>query len=244
MTRRILIASGCNEPYYPQMRAFMESVQRYKGPAEAFLVGAAWQPPDALGFRGVHLPLDLTAGHGGTWCVQHGGFLHALPAEDDDVVIFSDGGDVVMQRTFTEDELESFYGLDQKTVMVGWNAGPGDTLRAEVPRIHPKGPTPTLFDLDLPCYNTGLVVATTKAYRQLYESYMVRWHKVAPYFEHYAKQQWIMSGVLGSVPKLNPKLLPGSVHTHGHHGTPPGVHFDEDGVLYYEGQVVLFRHRI
>jgi hypothetical protein len=245
MTRRILLSSGSDQPYYPQMRKYMESVQRCNTVAETYLVGVGWQPPDAFGFKGLHLPIEQAVGHGGTWCVQHGAFLKVLPADDNDIVIFTDGGDVVMQRDFSPAELRRMEALDERTVMAVWNAGPTDSLTKEAPRLVPKPDAviPERFKSELPVYNTGVVVATAGAYRRLYDVYMQHWDEVAPLFRHYAKQQWLMSWVLGMEPSLRVSVLPYSFHLHGFYGLPVGARLINN-VLYYERETVLFRHRV
>lgn len=241
----IILASGCNESYYPQMRLYMESVHRQNTLAKQFIVGAGWQPPSELGFTGVHLPDDKMSGHGGTsFCVQHGGFLHAIPAHDDDIMIFTDGGDVIMQRDFSAEEVEHLINLKHRTVLVGPDIGL--TLAQDAQRLR----NPKYVRLPLPdhipygfVFNTGVVVCTVKTYWALYHRYMERFPVMDMMFSHYARQQWLMSSILGDDPYFRVNILPFSFHTHGHAQLPYRCRFHE-GLLYYGDEIVLFRHRV
>jgi hypothetical protein len=241
----ILLASGCNEPYYPQMRAYLESVHHHNTVAKPYLVGVGWQPPSEFGFTGLHLPLPQAAGHGGTsWCVQHGGFLHVLPGQPDDIVVFTDGGDVVMQRDFSAEEIQVLSELKHRTVLVGMDIGlnlaqDAQRLRNERRKAYPLPPHIPHGSV----FNTGVVACTVQTYWTLYQRYMERWPAVDFLFEHYARQQWLMSCILNDDPYFRVGILPFSFHTHGH--APMPYHCSvREGILYYGETAVLFKHRV
>lgn len=246
----IILASGCDAPYYSNMLAYMQSVRRHNTLAKTYLVGVGWQPPSELGFTGVYLPIDKAAGHGGTsWCVQHGAFLHAIPAQEDDVVVFTDGGDVVMQRDFSEAELRSLHGLPHGTVMVGPDIGLNLEQDANLlrPAAHHHLPIPECNHSGS-VYNTGVVACTAKTYRELYVRYMAQFLNVYEFFNHFGRQQWLISRILGEDSYFTVEHMPQSFHTHGHISKlpatlPPGCRL-EGGVLYHDDEVVLFKHRI
>ena len=242
MTRRVIISSGCDEAYYPKMRAYMESVERNGGQeVGCYLVGVGWQPPSERGFTGVRLPLAMARGGGEISCVQYGGFVHAIPGREDDVIVFTDGGDVVMQRGFDADEWETLTTLPEGTVWVGLNAGPEDTLRQEAKRLVPRRRIPGKYPGSMRVYNTGVIAARKSTFRELELRYMENWREVDLLFLHYAKIQWLISWVIGT--HLRAEVMPRTFHGHGHFGLD-GYSLGEGGNVYFGRREVLFRHRI
>lgn len=219
----------------------MESVSEHGRFDAAYLVGVGWKPPNGHGFVGVPLPMSRVVGHSGIYCVQGGSFLEALDLDDEAVVVFTDGGDIVMQRPLTLSEWSQLRGLDADTVLVSWNACPGDTLGAEAIRLA-SDPIPTKFDLTLPCYNTGVIATTMGAYRRLYERYKAHWDEVDALFTHHARQQWLLSWILGTDDHLKVEILSPVFHSHGHY--PNHGCYDQAGVLHWGGDPVLFRHKL
>jgi hypothetical protein len=234
---RILLGSGCNEPYYPRMLPYLRSVQEHNTFAEQFLVGVGWAPPAEHGFQPVELPMKLARGRNRVFCVQHGVFLKAMTLSPDDIVIYTDGGDVVMQRDFSEDERRLIESIDEQTVLVGWNEGPSDTLETEGQRLQPIGSRWRRLwrkELHLPIYNTGVLIARASGYEQLYR-------RIERSFNHYANIQWGICWVLGTHPELRVQVLPHSIHTHGHYPLPPGARAEGE-TLFFEDELVVFRH--
>jgi hypothetical protein len=232
------------------MLPYLRSVERHNTFAETFLVGVGWKPPAEHGFAPVELPLEQATGLNRVFCVQHGAFLNTLVCDPDDIIIYTDGGDVVMQRDFSDDERALIVGLDNTTVLVGWNAGPDDTLDTERERLHPRGRRSRLGAwkeryrdvLQLPVYNTGVIVATARAYWLLFLRYMEMWDEVNALFDHYANIQWCISWALGTHPLLRVQVLSQAIHTHGHYPLPAGTSAEGE-TLYFEDRLVLFRHK-
>lgn len=241
MTRRVIIATGCNEAYYPKVRPYMESICRHGNFDAAYLVGVGWNPPNELGFVGLHLPLERAIGHSGIYCVQGGSFLEVLPADDGDVVVFTDGGDVKMQRSLSDTELELLCSLDDRTVLMGLILE-GDTLGVEASRIDPSAQIPEKFDLSIPCYHSGVIATTVGAYRRLYERYKTHWDEINGMINHYARQQWLISWILGTDEHLQAQVLPKLFHVHGHY--PGHGCVEQGGLLMWKGEPVLFRHKV
>lgn len=245
--RQVILATGCDEAYYPKIAPYQKSVHYFNTFAEQYLIGTGWKPPSEWGFIPLYLPMDRAQGMAGIPCTQHGAFLHALKPRDDDIIVFTDSGDVIMQRDFSELEKLELETLSPNTVMVGFNDGPHDTLGAEATRLGATVPLEEiaqLFDLSLPVFNTGVVVASGHAYRILYEKYMEIWDKVDPLFRHYAKMQWAMSHVLDTEPGLDVEWLPYSFHTHGCYPLPDTITRDDNWVIYEKGERVLFKHHL
>jgi len=244
---RLILASGCDRPYYPRMQLYMHSVQLNNRSAETYLIGVGWQPPDEFGWTGLHLPLEQAAGHGGSsWCVQHGAFLHVLPAEDDDIIVFTDGGDVTMQRDFGSSELERLMALQHGTVLVVPDTALTFKQTAQLMRRLDGNQEPLElpkhFDVDVKVYNTGVVACTAFTYRRMYELYMEFWHDVEKLFSHYARQQWLMSWVLGCFAEFRVEISR-SLHVHGHAPLPSGARL-WSGMVWYQDEPAVFRHHL
>lgn len=186
------------------------------------------------------MPMHWSADNG---IFQHGRFLDALPNVQDDRLYLLSDADILVQRDFTETELQRFAGYDLETFGAGWNAGEGDTLTHEACRIAMKGDA--AFGEDwrhIPCYNTGVLAMRGRAWkrlRDLYESRVERFWKLASYR---TRTQWLVNWCLHRL-GMKADILPGSLHLHGHLGVPKSASI-RDGFLYAGDDLVLFRHAI
>ena len=89
-------------------------------------------------------------------------------------------------------------------------------------------------------YNTGVLVANAKTYGRLYDMYNQHWPDFAPVFDHYAKQQWLLSYLVNR--HFRPRVLASTFHTHGHRPVALRV-TDDSGYKFCVGpELVLFSH--
>lgn len=153
-------------------------------------------------------------------CMQHGGFLSALNFVDpSDIVIYTDA-DIKVQRAFSNSELDTLCSFCHGDVGVGYNKDENDLLTDEAQNLKPKI---SLEELNkhypgiyrLKTFNTGVIVATKKTYERLYELYNEHWESFSKMFNHYAKQQWLLSYLIQK--HFSVKILSNLVHTHGHY---------------------------
>ena len=190
------------------------------------------------------MPMHWSADNG---IFQHGRFLDALPDVQDDRLYLLSDADILIQRDFTEAELQRFAGYDLETFGAGWNGGERDNLIQESVRIDMKASPQELFGPEfswknMPCYNTGVVIMRGRAWkrlRDLYESRVERFWKLASYR---TRTQWLVNWCLHRL-GMKADILPGSLHLHGHLGVPAGASV-AGGILRHYGQTVLFRHAI
>ncbi len=253
MSERIVLATGANASYLPSILPYLQSIIEHGEEFAPYLVCVGC-PADRLPVLGlgniqaVALAEERALGQPGNACVQHGAFLEAIPGGDDDVIVFTDG-DMVLQRGVSLSELEFLRTLGDGVVGVSYNAGPSDTLLVEAIRLGPRtAPEPIVKrlvggDPQLPVYNTGVIAARRGTYRRLYEAYLARWAEVDGLFYHYARQQWLLSLLLGTE-GFTPLVLPYTFHLHGCYPLPSGSAFDALGRVTYEGEVVLLRHHL
>jgi hypothetical protein len=247
---RIILASSCNETFFPKATPFLKSMFQYcKPPVEEYFLCLDFQPQDwfydefaGTDFREVlndELKLPLN-----NWCIQHGEFLPYIQGWEDDVILFTDA-DLRMQRPFSAAELAQLRALEPGQVFVGYNAGPKDTLLDEARRLGIKTSVEELRahygSLDSPCFNWGCVAATRETWERICDYYVHHFHGVDHHLQHVAKQQWLLSWITSRC--CDHVEMPTSFHAHGHYG------LDWTGCDYQRGQLckdgipVLFRHK-
>ena len=153
-------------------------------------------------------------------CMQHGGFLSALSfLRETDIIIYTDA-DIELQRPLSPNEIELLRGFQDDDVGVGYNESKDDRLSLEALRLKPTVAPEELSTrypgIDtLLTYNTGVLVANAKTYGRLYDMYNQHWPDFAPVFDHYAKQQWLLSYL------VNRHFRPRVLGVHLPHPRPP-----------------------
>jgi len=239
------IVTAANERYFGQIDGYLRSLAQYcQYPATVVCIGDRHHPLSPI--ETVKLPRACNAGAPiETESPQHGSFLQVVEGPDDETLIFTDG-DIIMQRPFSDAERAAFDGLDDDTVLAGYNSGPDETLEIEARRLFPRFGLDVIAarfgDLSRPCYNIGVFAAKRRTYRRIYETYMTRWQLATDAFGHAARQQWLVIHTI-HVLGLQVQVTPYSLHANGHYGMPPGCHY-RDGVLYHGLEVVCLRHKL
>jgi len=242
--KEIILATGSDEKYYQRALPYLKSVSRYST-LENFCFCVDFEPTamvESVAYEVVD-PARLVAPLNNA-CLQHGEFVRIVDFHPSDVVIFTDA-DLRMQRAFTEDELSEFLALNADSFMVGFNAGPRDTLRKEAHRLGLLKSEPELEDafgnLDSPCYNVGVAAARAECWDFICGLYAELFPEISTFFAHVARQQWLISWIVNSY--LLPVPMPLSIHAHGHYGMPAGCcHVGSE--IHYEGGPVVFRHKL
>lgn len=179
-------------------------------------------------------------------CIQHGEFIYGdffQGLDDSDVIFFTDG-DIILQRSLSDDELEKYRNFKDGDVYVGYNESPTDTLENESKRIGQLKPTPAVLSADwskIKVYNTGVLAMNKKTWLRLLEDYVTLFPETEVTFHHYAKQQWLLSFIIGTR-DYNIIEMQYDIHNHRHYPAPAGSTID-NGTLTYKGSVVLFKHK-
>jgi hypothetical protein len=240
---RLIVATSTDENYLPRALKFLNSLAGHNADGENYCLTLDFKsgmPDDTIRWVPVNpadLPLPLN-----NQCLQDGQFLPYIPGEPSDVILYTDA-DLVMQRPFSLDELDTLRGLKTGQVFVGYNAGPQDRLGDEAHRLGLKVPLETLdewWDLDLPCFNWGCVAATRETWEAICEIYVENWPVIDAQLHHVAKQQWLLSAITGSY--FDHVEMPTSFHAHKHYGIPEDCAF-EAGKVYRKGWLCLFAHK-
>jgi hypothetical protein len=238
------LITACNEGYYRRMSPYLDSLKRHLD-IPAVLVTVGFEP-EFCAIDHVHLTRLQNAGAPyETESPQHGAFLQVIDGPDDETLIFTDG-DIVLQRPLSAIEHAQLDYLEG-AVTCGWNSGPTETLQVEAARLYPRVTPMELLGrmgetVNAPCYNIGVIAAKRATWQRIYEAYMPLWPVVTQAFGHPARQQWLVNYVIARL-GIPVRLMPYSLHANGHYGIPPGVTL-ADGLAYYQGDMVAFRHKL
>jgi hypothetical protein len=181
-------------------------------------------------------------------CLQHGEFLKSKElfdnTNDDDVIFFTDG-DIEIQRPLTEEEIIQYKNFKDDEVYVGYNAHPEDTLLDEAHRLGRTSKPSRFFNYNLgkiKVYNTGVLAMNKKTWLKVMKEFINLYSEVDATFIHYAKQQWLLSFIFGTM-DYKVHEMPYDIHNHLHYESPKGTHQDENGVVYFNNKKVLFKHK-
>ncbi|TXH58135.1 MAG: hypothetical protein E6Q97_03020 [Desulfurellales bacterium] len=239
----MILVTGSNERYQRRVKPYLDTLVQYAD-FDCYHVGVGYTPE----LHGTVKPLTLTREQNAgappeTECIQHGSFLRVLPeGEQGQVVMYTDG-DFTMQRGLNADE-RLFLKLTHAQVAVGYNGGESETLLTEYGRLSPKKNAKEMDELwgedwfTKPIYNVGCVAMTRGTWDYVHRTYMKNWQLAGDCFVHQARQQWLLSYIFAD---LDVKILPWSLHAHGHFGLKPGMEW-RDGQIYHDGKLALFRH--
>jgi hypothetical protein len=180
-------------------------------------------------------------------CLQHGEFLKSnLMHEigDSDIIFFTDG-DVFLQRGMHDDEITFLRKMSDDDIYVGYNASRNDTLKDEYYRLTPNENKIDFIDgLDLSkfkVYNTGIVAMNKKTWNKVCKSYNIKFNEINNKFEHYAKQQWLLS-LIFTTEGYNIIEMDYDIHNHNIYGIVPGTTY-KDNLVYFNNKKCLFRHK-
>ena len=181
-------------------------------------------------------------------CIQHGEFLNSESfneVKDSDVIVFTDG-DMNLQRGLSEKEEMFIRNMKDNDVFVGYNESPTETLSREVmyfgEYLNPNWKLNFNKNVDvIKCYNTGVLCMNKKTWLKLKTFYIQQFDSVNSIFTHYAKQQWLLSYILGSE-GFNIFEMGYEIHNHNMFGNVVGTD-QKEGLLTYNDMVVLFKHK-
>lgn len=248
---RIIIGTGVTENYLPKAENYFQSLKVCNS-LEAFCVTLGFVANGEMQsrhshIRFVHLPMNEVQALVSNRCLQHGDFIEALldnlKIDETDIIIYTDA-DITIQRDLSSYEKERILAYDSKTVGLGLNSNEEDTLEKEFARLQPKISLEEILktcgSLELPIYNTGVIIAKLSVWRMLRKEFVLEWANFEKVFGHYAGQQWLLSWL---VRKLNVDNLKHDIHVHGHFGLPSNINV-QHGVTYYKKKPTFLRHHL
>lgn len=249
---KLVLATGSDERYLIKIRPYLKSIQSKSNFDINYLVfvsdvgGDLNLPFDKIKIG--NLPLSSFRAPNTINCAQHGDFLYCNEldndTDDDDVIIYTDG-DIIIQRPLHDEEIDFLKNLKDGDVYVGYNASPTDTLENEADRLGRTGVMNGEFKVDWTkhkIYNTGVLAMNKRTWKRVIDEYSELYPKVDEMFRHYAKQQWLLCFIFATK-GYNVFEMPYHVHNHRHYPSPNGTTQDQNGDVYFDNKMVLFKHK-
>ncbi len=189
-------------------------------------------------------------------CMQHGGFLEVVDFINDDAIIIYTDTDMKMQRPFNESELQLLAGCEDGQVFVNFNTSEEDTLLYEITILAPNITADELTGrypefATFKSYNTGIIVANYKTYKQLYQKYNRYWPDFSPILDAYVKQQILLSYIIQKYFQL--RVLPYTIHSQANSSPIRKYSSERIGYIGEEevgfklcigSEVVVFNHHV
>lgn len=250
---QLVLASACNEPYLPRMDRYLSTISSVTGFDRRVLYTLDFDAQADYrnrfpAFEFVRCDSREVPCPNPNFCLQHGGFLPSCDCAPDDVIVFTDG-DIIAQRNVSPGERGEWLGLKPGEVCVGFNARPGETLAEEATYLHSHVTPERMHEMwegnlhALRCFNTGVIVSRRDTYQRLLDMYSMLHDKVVATFAHYARQQWLLSYMMGKSGCFTVRDLSPISHSHGCHGLPQDVTYN-GGFWTWRGGDILFAHNL
>jgi len=247
---KLILATGCDENYLNKMNFLFDSVKKNSNFDRNCLLLLSDRKVDIDGIEVHNVNIDEIEAITTIKCLQHGEFLKSKSffesTNDNDIIFFIDG-DVAIQRILTDEELNYFRKFQDNDVFIGYNMDPYQTLADESRWIGPTFSSVDIFTEDwdkIKCYNTGVIGMNKKTWTKLMNQYIIWFPNVNSMFKHYAKQQWLISYIIGT---QNYNIIEMDYHIHNHNHNErvptPYTEIDENGVVRYKNEIVLFKHK-
>jgi hypothetical protein len=250
---RLILSTGADLNYLNNITPYLHSIEENSNFDKNILIFVGDNSKIINNFKKIEintLPISSIQSLNVNKCVQHGDFLNSSEFDnntiDSDIIFFTDG-DIILQRSLSEDELTFYRNFTDGDVYVGYNASPTDTLYAESIRIGRTGFYSQQIILnnwnEVKVYNTGVLAMNKKTWKNLLKKYVDLFPHINQMFTHYAKQQWLISYIIGNDKEFNIIEMPYDIHNHRHYPSPIGTHVDNNKTVYYNNKKVLFKHK-
>ena len=247
MNKKLILATAITENFYEKTVPYLKSIQLFSNFNENVLICLNFFKNSVNKIKFITLDENLIVNKNPNHCIQHGEFLkcdYFKNYNDDDILCFTDS-DVLMQRPLHDEEINLFSNLNDDEILVQYNKSKFGSLEEEYWLLSPKSSVDGLEKIletslkDNLCYNTGIMICNVKTWKKIQQKYSEYFPKIQNLFDHYAKQQWILSFIINKY--LNVKFLTYSQHCHYHHGRVPNSNF-KSNTLYFNDEKVLFNH--
>lgn len=247
---KLILSTGSNLGYLNRMGNYLNSIERNSNFDLNYLVFLGDEnitlPNKNIDVVNVfHRDLEIIPSNS---CLQHGEFLKSEQLDkvtnDNDVIFFTDG-DIEIQRSLSDNELNQYRSFKDNEIYVGYNASPTDTLFDEAMRLGFTGYQSPILKNDLKnikVYNTGVLGMNKKTWIKLKNEFVAAYPEVDKIFHHYAKQQWLLSFLFTAKGYMIYEM-PYDIHNHRHYPSPIGTTQDQNGTVYFNNKTVLFKHK-
>lgn len=247
---KLILSTGSDIHYLPKIQPYLDSIEHNSNFDENYLILV--DDGDVNFHREkiklIKFPISNVKCLNSVKCIQHGEFIlndFFIKYSDNDVICFTDG-DIILQRSLTNEELNFLRNLKNGDVFVGYNASPTDTLLDESHRLGHNGTNHLEFEYNwskIKVYNTGVLVMNKITWTNLVNEYITLYPLVDSMFSHYAKQQWLISFIINTREYFNVIEMSYDLHNHRHYPSPVGTRQEPNGDVYFEDKLVLFKHK-
>jgi hypothetical protein len=92
-------------------------------------------------------------------------------------------------------------------------------------------------------YNTGVLAMNKLTWINLVNEYILLYPLIDSMFNHYAKQQWLISFIINTRKYYNVIEMSYDLHNHRHYPSPIGTKQESNGDVYFNDKLVLFKHK-
>jgi hypothetical protein len=247
---KLILITGSDYRYLPSIGRYIDSINNNSNFDKNYLVYLKDDQDLQTDYNRVKIStvnIDEIESLTSIRCLQHGEFLKSNlmhEIEDNDVIFFTDG-DVFLQRGMDDDEINFLRKISDDEIYVGYNASKTDNLHDEYYRLTPnQNKVDFLEGINLSShkvYNTGIVAMNKKTWSKVCKSYNVKFDQINNKFEHYAKQQWLLS-LIFTTEGYNIIEMDYDIHNHNIYGIVPGTTY-RDNSVYFNNKKCLFRHK-
>lgn len=201
-------------------------------------------------------------------CIQHGEFArYVTKANDEDILIFTDG-DIVLQRDFTNQELELIKNLKSNHFLANFNLCYNSNMKQVLSYVGADIYKLTNFLLnnyisninELENYkemNTGVLIGRKKDFIKLANLYKEKYEELKSIITGFWNQQFLINIIINKY--FNYDLLHYNFHTHIHHsiktndgcmpdyingfGVPIPVIKNSNNKYTINNDIILFAHK-
>lgn len=247
--KKLILATGCDEKYLSKIENYLKSINKNSN----FDLNLFIYLSDNIynvsfwNITTLKMSSDKFLHRTNINCLQHGEFIKSENFDnyvnDNDVIFYTDG-DIILQRNLSNDEYEKYKNINHGDVIIGYNESINDNLYNEYIRLLPTQQITPIEKLEytkIKCYNTGVMGMTKKTWKNLMISYGEKFANIDKMFKYYAKQQWLISYILGTE-KYNIIEMGYVEHNHKHFPSPEGTTIDSERQVFYNNKLVLFKH--
>lgn len=269
--KNVFLCTGADKNYFSK-RIFNDCLESYSNNTKkvqkyVFLVDNVDADVNTYGITKKYIPWEDIKAKNSNRCIQHGEFVNFFPeCDDEDIIIFTDG-DIILQREFSDKELEMIRSLPENTFLANFNYKLNSSLEdikdpATFGRICDF--LKSRYDIEpgeLKNYkemNTGVLIGRKKDFKTLSELYAETHQELQSIINHFCYQQYLINVIIGKYFNYIP--LDYSFHSHCHHsirngdesysyntlrnsGVPSRLILD-GGNYFYDDKVILFAHKL
>ena len=267
---KIFLCTGADANYFNKP-IFQNCLKSYstktkKIERRVFLVENSNVDVETFGIEKKFIPWNEINSKNTNRCIQHGEFARYLPeCGDDDIIIFTDG-DIVLQREFTDEEIEMIKSLPENTFYANYNY----RYRSSLEDIIDPNTIGRISDFlnrhygisrnqltEFAEMNTGVLIGRKKDFIKLSELYNEHHQELLGIIGHFCYQQYLINVVIGK--HFNYKELDYTFHSHSHHSVKNGERYTfwpernsgvpsdlipKDGIYHYKDTPILFAHKL